>query len=98
MMFAQKDALEIQGLDALPDAEKPIVSGTRDGPLELHIVCRQFEYPRFDHTNSPVLVFNLQARSLPDLPYLHPWHPMGPREPFTEGRTGRPLTRSTPVY
>src|SRR5258706_9832426 len=49
MMFAQKDTLEIKGLDAIPEAEKPIVSGPRCGPFELRIVCRQLKYPRFDH-------------------------------------------------
>src|SRR5258706_14195753 len=49
MMFAQKDALEIKGLDAIPEAEEPIVSGPRCGPFELCIVCRQLKYPRLNH-------------------------------------------------
>src|SRR5882757_1503921 len=60
MMFAKKDALEIKGLDAIPDAEKPIVSGPRCGLFELRIVCRQLEYPRFNH---PPLLSSLHFAS-----------------------------------
>src|SRR6266403_4331389 len=75
MMFAQEDALEIKGLDTIPEAEKPIVSGPRCGAFELRIVCRQLKYPRSNHPT-------LRSRSAVS--------PRGRLRLSNRGRTSRP--------